>query len=267
MSAPFKIIQVSDVHFGGENHAATEAAIERFHVEKPDLFVAAGDLTRDGAVTEFDTAKAWLDRAPRPQLVAPGNHDTPYLGPLEIVERLVSPWKRYEARFGPSDDIAWHGDRASVFAFNTARGAQIRWNWSKGAASAGQARRLKARLRAAPQSDARIVVCHHPLIEIVGGPMTARVRGGTHMAETLVQAGADIVLSGHIHTPFVAPYPFGDGKTVAVGSGTLSVRERGAPPSFNIVEIDGREIRVTALAFERTEFQVWRTWAFDRRQN
>jgi 3',5'-cyclic AMP phosphodiesterase CpdA len=154
-------------------------------------------------------------------MVAPGNHDTPYLGPLEIVERLVAPWKRYEQRFGPADDIAWQGQGASVFAINTARGAQIRWNWSKGAVSSGQTRRLCKRLRDSPAGDVRIVVCHHPLIEIVGGPMTARVRGGTYAAETLVEAGADLVLSGHIHTPFVAPYPFGDGKTVAVGSGTL----------------------------------------------
>lgn len=260
-----KIIQVSDIHFGGENVAATDAALERFHAEQPDLLVAAGDLTRDGAVAEFDTAKAWLDRAPRPQLVAPGNHDTPYLGPLEIFERLVAPWRRYEARFGPADDVAWRGAGASVFAINSARGAQIRWNWSKGAVSSGQTRRLRDRLNATPADDARIVVCHHPLIEITGGPMTARVRGGTYAAETLVAAGADLVLSGHIHTPFVAPYPFGDGKTVAVGSGTLSVRERGMPPSFNIIEIDGADVRVTALAFARNHFETLRTWAFERR--
>jgi 3',5'-cyclic AMP phosphodiesterase CpdA len=58
MSTPFKIIQVSDIHFGGENVAATDAALERFHAERPDLVIAAGDLTRDGAV-----ASAPADRA------------------------------------------------------------------------------------------------------------------------------------------------------------------------------------------------------------
>jgi len=265
MSRRLKIIQVSDIHFGGENALATEAALECFHREQPDLVIAAGDLTRDGAVPEFDAAKAWLDRAPRPQLVAPGNHDTPYLGPLELFERLRHPWRRYETRFGPADDVDWRGPGASAFTLNTARGAQIRWNWSKGAVSSGQSRRLKRRLGTAAPGDVRIVVCHHPLVEITGGPMTARVRGGTLAAETLVEAGADLVLSGHIHTPFVAPYPFGDGRTVAVGSGTLSVRERGVPPSFNVIEIDGADIRVTAMALERTAFAVWRSWAFERR--
>lgn len=265
MSPTRKIIQVSDIHFGGENVEAVQAALERFHAEKPDLLIAAGDLTRDGAVDEFDAAKAWMDQTPEPRLIAPGNHDAPYMGPLEIVERLMRPWRRYEDRFGSADDVTWRGEGVSAFTLNSARGAQIRLNWSKGAVSRGQTRRLKRRLLAAPKDQAKIVVCHHPLVEITGGPMTARVRGGSHVAQTLTEAGADLVLSGHIHVPFVAPYPFGDGRTVAVGSGTLSIRERGAPPSFNVIEIDPGEIRVTAMAFERTAFQVWRSWAFPRR--
>ena len=89
MSPTRKIIQVSDIHFGGENVEAVQAALERFHAEKPDLLIAAGDLTRDGAVDEFDAAKAWMDQTPEPRLIAPGNHDAPYMGPLEIVERLI----------------------------------------------------------------------------------------------------------------------------------------------------------------------------------
>lgn len=260
-----KIIQVSDIHFGGENLLATEAALARFHQEQPDLIVAAGDLTRDGAVAEFDAARAWLDRAPLPQLVIPGNHDTPYVGPGEIIERMVAPWRRFEARFGPADGAVWRGPGVAVFGVNTARRAQWRWNWSKGALSNGQIARLDGALRASP-GEARIVVCHHPLMELTGGPMTGQVHGGTLGAETLVTAGADLVLSGHIHTPFVAPYPFGDGKTTAVISGTLSVRERGVPPSFNIIEIGPDDICVTAMALERTHFSPWRTWAFDRRK-
>jgi len=260
-----RIIQVSDIHFGGENRIATEAALVQFASLEPDLLIIAGDLTRDGATPEFDAAQAWLGRVQQPQLIVPGNHDTPYLGPGEILERLLHPWRRYKSRFGVEDDAVWTRADAAAFTLNTARGAQLRWNWSKGAVSGAQVIRLRQRLQSVAATAVRIVVCHHPLIEITGGPMTARVRGGTLAAETLVEARADLVLSGHIHTPFVAAYPFGDGKTVAVGSGTLSVRERGAPPSFNLIEVEGADIRVTAFALERTRFQVWRSWAFERR--
>ena len=49
------------------------------------------------------------------------------------------------------------------------------------------------------------------------------------------------------------------------GGRTLSVRERGVPPSFNVIEIDDVDIRITALAFERTQFVTFRTWSVPRR--
>lgn len=74
-----------------------------------------------------------------------------------------------------------------------------------------------------------------------------------------------MILSGHIHVPFVTPIPFGDGKTQLVGSGTLSLRERGVAPGFNLIDVETDCVRVTALGYERGRFEVWRTWAFDRR--
>ncbi|MDB5456842.1 MAG: metallophosphoesterase [Caulobacter sp.] len=266
MTRPFKIVQVSDIHFGGdENRDAVEAAVARIQAEQPDLVVAAGDLTKDGGRAEFVAARAWLERLPHPQLRTPGNHDTPYLD-FGLVERFFAPWMRYEAALGPARRVSWVNPRAAVFAVNTARGVQLRLNWSKGAISPRQTRRIERSLTGADPGGLKVVVCHHPLMEVVGGPMTGRVHGGTAAAQAFALAGADLVLSGHIHVPFVTAYPFGDGRTQAVGSGTLSIRERGAPPSFNLIEADDHEIRVTALAFERGAFSVWRTWATERRR-
>jgi 3',5'-cyclic AMP phosphodiesterase CpdA len=260
-----RLVQLSDIHFGGENKEAVEATCAWIAENKPDLVVVAGDLTLDGKVTEFDAAAAWLKRLPDPMIVVPGNHDTPFVGPAELFERFTRPWRRFSARFGEEDGAAWRGPGVTVASLNSARAAQVRWNWSKGAVSRSQIRRVTRELEAAPADDLRIVVCHHPLMEILGGPMTAKVRGGVDAANRLVQAGADVILSGHIHLPFVTSIPFGDGKTQAVGSGTLSHRERGAAPGFNVIEVEPRCVRVAAMAYERGKFDVWRTWAFDRR--
>lgn len=261
----FKIVQVSDIHFGGEHPQAVEAAIDCIHAARPDLLIGAGDLTKDGAQVEFDAAKAWFARLPQPQLFAPGNHDSPFKGPVELFERLFLPWRRYEARFGGADGLVFRDERASVFTLNSARGAQIRWNWSKGAVSRGQTKTLARLLAAEPPERLKVVVCHHPLIEMLGGPMTAKVRGGEAAAMAFANAGADLVLTGHIHAPFVHAYPYAGGCTQAVGSGTLSVRERGVPPSFNIIEAGPNEVRITAMAYEGSGFSVWRTWAVNRR--
>ncbi|ADG12455.1 metallophosphoesterase [Caulobacter segnis] len=260
-----KLVQISDIHFGGENQEAVEAATQWIRDAAPDLVVVAGDLTLDGKATEFDAAAAWLERLPDPMLVVPGNHDTPFVGPGELWTRFTRPWRRFSERFGLEDGAEWRGPGITVTSINTARAAQLRWNWSKGAVSRRQIRRVCDRLAAAPSEDLKVVVCHHPLMEVLGGPMTARVRGGVDAANRFAHASVDLVLSGHIHLPFVTTVPFGDGKTQLVGSGTLSLRERGAAPGFNLIDADSGCVRVTALAYERGRFDVWRTWAFDRR--
>jgi hypothetical protein len=50
-----------------------------------------------------------------------------------------------------------------------------------------------------------------------------------------------------------------------VGAGTLSVRERGVPAGFNLIETDKNTIAVTAQAWTGSNFEVWRTWSLPRR--
>ncbi|MDB5418243.1 MAG: 3,5-cyclic-nucleotide phosphodiesterase [Phenylobacterium sp.] len=257
-----RLAHLSDIHFGDENAAAVAAVAEHVNAGNFDLVVVSGDLTRFAEVAEFEAAAAWLATLKGPRLVTPGNHDAPYLAWLE---RIVTPFRRFEAAIGPAAAQTHLGDGFAVRGVNTARGAQPRLNWSKGQIAAAQARAAAAWFETAPAGDVRIVVCHHPLTEMIGGPMTARVWGGEVAACALAEAKVDLVLSGHIHAPFAWPYPFGDGRTYAVGAGTLSVRERGVPASFNEVEIEGAAIRIAALGWTGSHFEPYRTWSLDRR--
>ena len=98
-----------------------------------------------------------------------------------------------------------------------------------------------------------------------GGPMTGRVWGGVEASRILSEGGVDLILTGHVHSPFAHPLPFGDHRTYAVGASTLSLRERGVPAGFNVIEVEEGCIRVTALGWIRTHFEPQRTWGFDRR--
>ena len=95
--------------------------------------------------------------------------------------------------------------------------------------------------------------------------MTARVRGGESAARRLCDSRTDLILTGHIHSPFAMALPYGDGRTYAVGASTLSVRERGSPAGFNVLEFDTRTIKVQALAWTGSAFEPWRDWSFPRR--
>ena len=257
-----RIAHLSDIHFGGENAAALAAATQMLQTEAFDLLVISGDVTRFAEVAEFEACARWLSALPGERLVTPGNHDAPYLA---WAERILTPFRRYERWIGPAAAQAWLGEGLAVRGVNTARGAQPRLNWSKGQIAADQVREATRWFESAPAGSARILVAHHPLIEMLGGPMTAKVWGGEAAAHAFAAAGVDLVLTGHIHAPFTWPYPYGDGRTYAVGAGTLSTRERGVPASLNVVEVEDACFRVAALAWSGSRFEPYRTWSLDRR--
>ena len=257
-----RIAHLSDIHFGGENVQAVAAVGEWLSSAAVDLTVISGDLTRFGHPLEFDAAQGFIASLPGPKFLTPGNHDTPWAG---ILQRITAPFGDYEQRFGTVSGGRWAGPGMSLVGVNTARGVQVRLNWSKGEISARQASEALAALSARPSGALGVLVCHHPLVEMAGGPMTARVRGGQRAARHFAERGVDLILTGHIHAPFAMAFPYGDGKTYAIGAGTLSVRERGAPAGFNVIEFDDAEIKVTALAWSGAHFAVWRTWTFERR--
>lgn len=254
---PIRLLHLSDIHFGSENTAALEAAVAFARTTPFDLLVLSGDITQLGHPDEFAATRAWLSELPTPWLSTPGNHDTPWMG---LVERVTQPFQAYEQSIGPAAD-SFAAPGLAVDAINSARGWQIRWNWSKGEVSRRQALDAAARLTAAQPEAARILVCHHPLVEAIGEPITARTRGGRSAAKIMVEAGVDVVLSGHLHAPFVQALPFGDGLSYGVGAGTLSLRERGVPPGFNVVEIDVETLLVVSMAWQDGHLAEHRRWS------
>ncbi|MBS0333160.1 MAG: metallophosphoesterase, partial [Proteobacteria bacterium] len=127
-----RLVHLTDIHFGCEDAAATEAALEMAHDLAPSLTVVTGDITLGGRHAEFRAARAWLDRLPRPMLVTPGNHDTPY---WNIPLRTVAPFARFRRFIGAASRADHDGPGLSACALNTARGAQPRLNWALGAVS------------------------------------------------------------------------------------------------------------------------------------
>jgi 3',5'-cyclic AMP phosphodiesterase CpdA len=258
------ILHFSDIHFGAENVEAVAAALAFAQAKKPDLSLISGDITQAGRTREFEAAAAWLTALPGPTFVIPGNHDTPY---WDVLARLAWPWRRYEAIIRhPAVDHQFQTDDVAVRGLNTARAAQLRWNWSKGAIDLEQTRRAARALSEAPATALRIIACHHPLIEMEGAPMTGDVRCGRAAAEIFAAAGVDLVVTGHVHVPFALEIPVGDHKSHAVGAGTLSRRERGAPAGFNRIEWDAREIRVVAMRWTGSDFEDGQSWRYQRRR-
>ncbi len=259
-----EVLHFSDVHFGAENKPAVAAALAYAQNAKPDLVLVSGDVTQMGRTREFEAAAQWLAAMPEPVFVIPGNHDTPY---WDLLARLAWPWRRYEQIIKhPAVDHQFQTEALAVRGVNTARAAQLRWNWSKGVIDLDQTRRAARALSEAPRKALRIIACHHPLIEMDGMPMTGEVRCGEAAAEIFAAAGVDLVVTGHVHVPFALEIPIGDRRSHAVGAGTLSLRERGVPAGFNQIDWDDAEIRITAMSWTGETFTPSQTWRYKRRQ-
>ena len=251
-----QIAHLSDIHFGGELRAATEAALQKVDEFDPTAIVVTGDLTLNGLPAEFRAAAAWLARLRQPTIVTPGNHDTPY---WNLILRALRPFDRYRRYIGPAGSTAFDTQDLSVRSLNSARGAQPRLDWSKGAMALGKLRAIEWR------GGTRVFVCHHPLVDVQGAPVTGGVRRGARAATLLAEAGVELVLTGHVHVPFALPLTLASEGCYAVGAGTLSVRTRGTPPSFSIITITDSAFEVAVLAWNGDRFESGEAWRLPRR--
>ena len=260
-----RILQFSDIHFGVEHRGACAAALDYAHAHPADLILITGDITQQGFPDEFAAAGEWIRRMPDPRFVIVGNHDVPY---WSLTARLFHPWKAFERATGhPAHDHQFLSPNLMVRGVSTARGWQARANWSKGVIDLDQTRKAAEALRQAPVGALRVLACHHPLVEMIGTPMTGDVKRGDEAALIFAEAGVDIITTGHVHVPFALPINLGDHCSYAIGCGTLSHRERGVPPGFNQIDWDAHQITVTAMAWTGERFEPSQTWRLPRRQD
>jgi 3',5'-cyclic AMP phosphodiesterase CpdA len=226
---PIEFVHLTDPHFGCEDKHALAAAARYINEHKPDAVIITGDISKDGLAVELNNACAWMRDLGVPVMLTPGNHDVPY---YEMWGRLAYPWTRFRnASYGIQTE-PWHTDRWSIVPVNTARAWQFRLNWAQGEISRGQTAIAAAELQRAQPGALRILITHHPLDWPNDAPIKGVTRGGERGLEKLVDAGAELFLSGHLH--FASARLF-RGKALSIVSGTLSQRVRHEPCAFTVI--------------------------------
>ncbi len=236
-----RLFHVSDVHFGREDRAAIDWFDATVRAEQPDAIIMTGDLTMRARAAEFSAAAKWLESLGRPVTVEVGNHDLPY---FNLWARFVTPYKRYvalERMIEKPLDV----NGVAVVPLKTTARFQWRLNWSKGHVSTHALQQSLALVEAVPPGGLVFVACHHPLVE-GGTRATSETRGGHRALDALATAGADAVLTGHVHDPFDVEHVVGGRSVRLIGAGTLSERVRDRPPSFNEITIDGASFSTRA---------------------
>jgi 3',5'-cyclic AMP phosphodiesterase CpdA len=162
---------------------------------QPELIVVTGDLTHRGRRREHERAAAFLRGLGRPLLVIPGNHDIPYTFPA----RFTRPWAEFERQWGTVEPV-FRSDELMVVGLNSVRP----WRHQSGRIRSAQIARTAELLAEAPEGALRVVALHHHLI---GAPWRSRKRPVAHRSKVLagfVDAGAELILAGHIHQAAVS---------------------------------------------------------------
>jgi 3',5'-cyclic AMP phosphodiesterase CpdA len=125
----------------------------------------------------------------------PGNHDIPYTP----IARFTRTYEQFERRWETTEPT-YRSERLHVVGLNSVRP----WLQQSGRIRAGQLRDAARRLGEAAPGALRVVVLHHHLL---GAPWRSRkkpVRDRSGVLAGLVDAGAELILAGHIHQAAVS---------------------------------------------------------------
>jgi 3',5'-cyclic AMP phosphodiesterase CpdA len=248
------IAHISDLHFGTEDAGAAESLDRDLKAIVPSLLVVSGDLTQRGRRRQFEAAHEYLRRLPTPQLVIPGNHDIPL---FDVVRRFASPLTRYCRHISEELNPCYRDDQLVVLGLNTARSL----TWKNGRISLDQIRLAKETFEPVGSSRFKILVTHHPFIPPPGQPEGAIQLVGRAKAalKILDDTGVDMLLAGHLHHGYQADvrthYPTTKRSMIVVQAGTaISNRLRHEPNAYNLLTIDGDQIRISVRTRIRGEF-------------
>lgn len=248
------LLQISDMHFGTEQPHVMQALEALSHAKKPDVLVVSGDITQRATPAQFAQARAFCDRLGAAQMLAvPGNHDIPL---FNVFARIVHPYAAYRKAFGQALEQHLQTPTLSVTTVNTTRW----WRHKNGQVSEAQIDRVCKKLSDANAQQLRVVVVHQPVHVLRPEDEHDRLNGWHAAIDAWSAAGADIVMGGHIHLPYVCELSSqvkGLARRmwcVQAGTAVSSRIRREAPNSVNLVEF-GRDGDDPSCRVERWDHQ------------
>lgn len=175
--------------------AAADALVDLVQRIGPDVLVVSGDLTQRAKPSEFDTARALMDRLGGiPVVITPGNHDVPL---YRVWERIAAPFRAWTRFAGsPALNSVTRVKNATIVALNSAAPRQAIVN---GRLSPAQLDFAEGAFSESDAGDWRIVVTHHHFVRAPEGDGGPPLPGAGRIVRRFAAMGVDAVLGGHVH--------------------------------------------------------------------
>ncbi len=259
------LLHISDPHFGTEQPPVVQALRAMAHELRPEVVVLSGDITQRARSAQFAAARAFCDSLQVPHLLAlPGNHDIPL---FNLAARIFQPYAGYSAAFGTDLEPVLDLPKLLVIGVNTTRARRRK----DGEVSVAQINHVVHLLRQARPEQLRVVVTHQPACVMRPEDEPDRLHGGEAAVKAWSRAGADLVLGGHIHLPYLSDLcalkVVPDGRTYCLQAGTaVSHRVRhGTPNSVNLIHWDQAQCKVERWDYDLADrrFEPTHTWELE----
>ena len=252
---PARILHLSDLHTGTredpEIERAVGALVQRI---EPELIVASGDITHRGRPDQHERAARFLRGLGAPLVVIPGNHDIPYTFPA----RFTRTFAEFERHWETTEPV-YRSELLHVVGLNSVRP----WRQQSGGLRQSQLDTAARLLGEASEGALRVAVLHHHLI---GAPWRTRkkpVARRNHVLGSLVDAGAELILAGHIHQAAVSERREFEvttggehGVTVAIAPGLGQPRphRRGEARGLHVYEPSEDSLRVQTYVWQTSDW-------------
>jgi 3',5'-cyclic AMP phosphodiesterase CpdA len=263
---PTRILHVSDLHVGARKAVAVEYALGAIaEAVDPELVICSGDLAHRGLRVQHARAAQILRDLAKPLLVVPGNHDIAY----KPWERATRPFAEFEREWSARQPV-YRSEQVVAVGLNSVRP----WRHQSGGIREAQLQSAERELRETEGNALRVVVLHHHMI---GAPWRSRkkpVARRNHVLARLVDAGAELIVAGHIHQATVAerrefevsPAGIERGVTVAIAPGLGQPRpnRRGEARGLHVYEFDDTHLRVHTYTWRGEEWALTAERAFPR---
>src|SRR5581483_4478168 len=247
------LFHLSDLHFGPKfNEHLAELVLKDILNAKPDLTIISGDFTMRAQIDEYERARDYVERIPRPVFVIPGNHDQP-LSWDTAWERLTTPWARYTRHFGGMSganvgvtDAKFEMPGVFILGVNDNHPLIPGGIWSR-----EQHAWMNSEFSNAPKDACKVLVMHHQI------SCNGRLRPFGHWFPTahlnwLSQLGVELILNGHTHIPLLVRSA--QGIVIAQSGTTMSTRVRhGHGNTYNQITIAPDALTIQVMGYDENQ--------------
>ena len=254
---PVRALQLSDLHAGTSEEPEVEQDLRSLVRQiKPELVVVTGDLTHRNTREQHERAARILRSLERPLLVIPGNHDIPKLPPSRFTrtfDEFLRVWDETEP--------VYRSESLIVCGLNSVRP----WKQQGGALRSEQIDRVRRCFAEHRPAALRVVALHHHLLGAPWRTAKRTIANRSSVLGSLVDAGAELIVSGHVHQgavserrEFEVAHGRVRGTTVvtAPGLGQPRPKRRGEARGLHLFEADERSLRVVTWAWTGSDWCV-----------